>query len=495
VINSQASIAFDSQTPTQTATVFNTVEENPPSSLVNPLPTTESDPNFTVSWTGCDADSGIASYNVYVSTNSGQYVLWQNDTTATSATYNGQAGNTYAFYSVATDNAGLTEAAHAKADTTTTVNQPIILPLSSQVFFPSLAGYNQTLQGGLIDKNGLSPLIFTNQTNNQELNEIGIFTVDNSEGTINGIAPGNTSAYIKAALSQSQTIFSATPNNNVLQVDTKSAIRELSVLPSSYLGFYLIEGNTSDQILSDIADNRAPSASVLFNFTQPSSFQVTNANTSNNSLQLSFGSASNPDAVITVQAPTTAAQDIPVSQAAEASPLNVLLDLRNVASSAQTFTVNSEAAYDDFVGYYRVDDTTGTITYNGKTYTPDQTGYAQAAIQLALGDSLGLSTGSLTGSGFKRETNSASQTIGGSYYAPFLITNGNIESFLANNPTDNPDVGNAANGNDPLAYFAFVNANPDKLDHIRGISGNKIAFEDFYPTFRTLTVTSSLVLN
>lgn len=70
--------------------------------------------------------------------------------------------------------------------------------------------------------------------------------------------------------------------------------------------------------------------------------------------------------------------------------------------------------------------------------------------------------------------------LGGSYYAPLLITNGTSQSFLAQNPTDDPNVGNAANGKNALAYFAFANANPDKLDHIRGIAGNKLAFEDLF---------------
>ncbi len=354
------------------------------------------------------------------------------------------------------------------------------LPGLSQVSLPSLGSANQALAGGLTDANGNLSLIFTNKTSNKALNEIGVFTVDDAKGTINGIAAGNTNAYIKAALSRSQELFGATPGNDVLQVDTKSAVRKLSVSQFANLGFYSINNSTSNQVLSDIAGNRTLSAPVSFNFTNASNFQVSNSNAANNSLQINFGSASNPDAVITVQAPTTQAQDIASSQAGDASPLNVLLDLRNVASAAQTFTTNAQAAYNDFVGYYRVNDTSGTVTLNGTTYTPGQAGYAQAATQLAVQDGLGLSTGAVTGSGFTRATSSASDTLGGSYYAPLLITNGTSQSFLAQNATDDPNVGNAANGKNPLAYFAYVNANPDKLDHIRGISGNKLAFEDLF---------------
>jgi hypothetical protein len=107
VISAQASITFDKKPPVQTAAVFNTIQQTAPTSSIDPLPAVASSPNFTVAWTGSTANSGAAYYNVYVSTNGGEYVLWQKATVATSATYNGRAGDTYAFYSVATDRAGL----------------------------------------------------------------------------------------------------------------------------------------------------------------------------------------------------------------------------------------------------------------------------------------------------------------------------------------------------------------------------------------------------
>ena len=49
--------------------------------------------------------SGIASYSIYASENGGAFAPLT-DTTETTATFFGQSGNTYAFYSVATDNVG-----------------------------------------------------------------------------------------------------------------------------------------------------------------------------------------------------------------------------------------------------------------------------------------------------------------------------------------------------------------------------------------------------
>ena len=56
----------------------------------------------------------------------------------------------------------------------------------------------------------------------------------------------------------------------------------------------------------------------------------------------------------------------------------------------------------------------------------------------------------------------------------------NIQDFLGKNASNDPNNGNAKNGGNPLAYFAFVNANPDKVDHIRGIGASKVGFEDLF---------------
>ena len=100
-----------------------TLDAVAPTSTVAPLPATEEDEDFTVSWSGQDDanGSGLASYSIYVSDNGGPFTPWLSDTTDTSATYDGQPGHTYAFYSVATDNAGNVESAPTLAEATTQV--------------------------------------------------------------------------------------------------------------------------------------------------------------------------------------------------------------------------------------------------------------------------------------------------------------------------------------------------------------------------------------
>ena len=137
-LDAQASIVFDTNAPIATPQIVNTIDAGPPSSTVAALPATTTTPGFTVSWSGSDgAGPGIAGYNVYVSDNGGPFTLWQSATTATSATYTGQVGHTYGFYSVATDNLGLVQPTRSAAEATTMVTTPIPTPTPTPVPTPT----------------------------------------------------------------------------------------------------------------------------------------------------------------------------------------------------------------------------------------------------------------------------------------------------------------------------------------------------------------------
>ncbi len=79
---------------------------------------------FTVKWTGDDdtGGSGLAGIDVFVSDNGGPYTPFHTNTLATSAAFTGQAGHTYRFYTLATDNVGHVEAVPALADTTISIS-------------------------------------------------------------------------------------------------------------------------------------------------------------------------------------------------------------------------------------------------------------------------------------------------------------------------------------------------------------------------------------
>ncbi len=90
-----------------------------PFSSISALPAAASSTTFAVSWSGTEPGGpGIASYNIYVSDNGGAFTPWLTGVTTTSATYAGQFGHAYGFYSVAVDNGGLAQATPIGAQAT-----------------------------------------------------------------------------------------------------------------------------------------------------------------------------------------------------------------------------------------------------------------------------------------------------------------------------------------------------------------------------------------
>jgi len=75
-------------------------------------------------WAGSDQGSGIADYTIFVSENGGAFTEFVTNTPDISATFTGVAGRTYAFYSIARDLLGNTEAVPLQPDTTTRVAGP-----------------------------------------------------------------------------------------------------------------------------------------------------------------------------------------------------------------------------------------------------------------------------------------------------------------------------------------------------------------------------------
>jgi hypothetical protein len=88
-----------------------TVDTQPPSSQVNPLPPIVTEPTFTVSWTGHDhGGSGVQYFDVQFRHNSGPWQLWQQQTIATQAIFTAPADGLYEFEVRAVDNVGNAEA-------------------------------------------------------------------------------------------------------------------------------------------------------------------------------------------------------------------------------------------------------------------------------------------------------------------------------------------------------------------------------------------------
>jgi hypothetical protein len=98
---------------------------------VNPLPATTTSTSFTVSWSGSPGPgaTSITSFEIFVSENGSAFTPFLTHTTATSATFTGQFGHTYRFYSVATNNLGIVEPALPTPQARTTVPSPPVPPV------------------------------------------------------------------------------------------------------------------------------------------------------------------------------------------------------------------------------------------------------------------------------------------------------------------------------------------------------------------------------
>jgi uncharacterized repeat protein (TIGR01451 family) len=169
LITNKARIVFDYNDPIDTPLVSNTIDAGSPSSSVRPLPAT-SDRSFLVQWSGQDdpGGSGIADYDVFVSSDGANYARWLQRAPQTSAMFTGVPGTTYSFYTVARDNVGHEEPAIAIADASTTVNTPFTLGLTVESLPASaLVGNNFTYR-----------VVVANQGPRQATNVVLTHTID-----------------------------------------------------------------------------------------------------------------------------------------------------------------------------------------------------------------------------------------------------------------------------------------------------------------------------
>jgi RHS repeat-associated protein len=207
-INAQASVIFDNNTPIDTMTFVNTIDAGNPTSNISPLPALTTTPLIPVSWSGSDdaGGSGIATYDIYVSTDGGPFTSWLLGTTLSQSTYLGQSGHSYAFYSVATDNVGNVQPTPAAAQTSISVQVPqatSVTGISGGGTYGGAATLTATLIAGGTGPAG-EPISFA-FNNGVTLTPLGTATTDqNGVATLTGvnlagIAAGTYTGYVSAS--------------------------------------------------------------------------------------------------------------------------------------------------------------------------------------------------------------------------------------------------------------------------------------------------------
>jgi len=130
----------------------------PPTAWVEPLPSWVGSTDFTVSWSGEDIWSGIASYDVQMRDGyEGTWSDWLAGTTVTSATFTGQHGHTYIFRARARDLSGTTgvydDEEWGQAFTTVLTTPAPVLVTSHKIAAPRLYPPDQTVAYTIVISN------------------------------------------------------------------------------------------------------------------------------------------------------------------------------------------------------------------------------------------------------------------------------------------------------------------------------------------------------
>jgi len=308
--------------------------------------------------------------------------------------------------------------------------------------------------GDIFSISGTSPKLKVSLTEAKSsfVNEIGVFAVDAS-GKIGSLSIGD-AGYSQAALSSAKVLISAIANNPT--GFSPSGLSSLIEAPiGSNLRFYLVKNGTTDDALKT-----SNFSNVLF---ASNSAQI--GNLANDVFSINWedgtGTSDFKDLGITVQAsidPTLLGAKLQGNSGG-----GEVLDLRSISglvagtkSIKAEFVVNREAAFNNFVGFYKVADASGGIDTNGDgevDLTPGQSGYSQAAINSRV-SGIDLTVNNQGTASFTGTFNP------NSIFAPFIIVNGT--------PTSN----------NPTVYFPFLGANTDGVDHIRMLGTNVFGFED-----------------
>jgi hypothetical protein len=304
-----------------------------------------------------------------------------------------------------------------------------------------------TISGG----NKLKPtLSFTAVSNSaSQIGELGVFKVDNAAGTIDGLSQGQ-AGYAEKALSRSRVIFSMIANNpNGFSPNGENRLLDFS--NNDNMRFYSInsQSTTTDLILKDRTFSQV---------TFPSSTSLSWKEVSSSESTIRFN-----DLDINIKATN---DNLLLGTDLQDEREGQVLDLRGVNTSQFSsvkadFTLTREALFDNFVGFYKVENEKGDIkNSDGTIVSVGSSGYTQAAVASRV-------TGiDLTVRDQSTQTSSGIFTPG-SIFAPFIIINGRPDALLDSNLS-----------NDPATYFSYLGANSDGIDHVRLLGNNTFGFED-----------------
>ncbi|BAZ09186.1 hypothetical protein NIES4071_09920 [Calothrix sp. NIES-4071] len=292
------------------------------------------------------------------------------------------------------------------------------------------------------------------------INEIGVFSVSDDKGTVNGITAG-TEGYMQAALTTSRVIFSSLSEKVSTGINF---VRQLSFKAGERFGFYLVANDTTSSVDALMKSGKTPD-NIFFSLSASNTdeFDHVRVTEEGNTFNLAWedlrGGGDNDfnDLVLKMEI----AKTLPaLGTGLQGQKEGEIIDLRSVPGQIDAnFTVNNNSVNSPLIGFYRINDVQGTVTdsLTGKTIAPGEVGYASSAIRQSIVS-------------FNQSSTSSSSIETGGLFATYIIVNGTAEQFINSNQ-NNQEVSN------PVAYFTYQKANPDQIQHIHLLGDNTFGFE------------------
>jgi hypothetical protein len=322
---------------------------------------------------------------------------------------------------------------------------------------PSISSSGNLLQIGASTKGiGINAV---SKINDGKAYEIAIFAVDDLSGKIGGIDPSNRTAYLNAAINAAQTIASPL-NGNFFSQDRK----EIGLDSAKIYEFIAIKDGSLAEAKQQIGKGQAVN-NIQFSLPDANGNSPIKVTSNSNGQTVSID---NDALVLNITNLTGATPIKPIGTKSQSLAEGRTIDLTdNTGSNLRVDTIaKGDAAYASQFGFYAVENASGAIRIaSGELISVTDPRYAAEAVKSALTNSIQTS---------KNESYSDRSIDSGKIFAPVLISQGTLNSFLQNNAS------NAGGANVVHAYFNYLGANPDKVDHFRLIGDNHFGVEDMY---------------
>jgi len=285
--------------------------------------------------------------------------------------------------------------------------------------------------------------------------EFGYFRVDNANGAIGNLVPGQ-AGYFAAAMARRQVVFA--------RGSAEQASTTINANGGEFLVMYLVQDNTSTNLVTSNPNNtRTGSTVAFFSLTGANPDQFAHVSSADEALASQAiygwedltggGDRDYNDIVISVRAAgSTPLSTLQVPGAANRT-VSMTADLK-AAKKTPTGTATTKAGGE--IGFFIVDNAAGAIG----TLTPGSAGYVAAAL---AADRVRL----LFAQGAAVNNSTTLNLTGGQFVVFYYVPNGSAAQVRASNPTNN------ATGS-PVAFFSVAAANPDTKVHSRSFQPERV---------------------